>query len=157
MRRTTTALSLVVAGSLTLPAASASAQGGIFANMQKSVDVTYASISTTTTSASGAVTTTDSSSLYPTVMLLSRFLGPQLDRLGAEPWLAMWLSEVASVSALQWLLMPFAAARMRRWLDPVDGAGPAVTLRGAAVVVAVYAVTLTIFATVTWLQFWDYR
>ena len=46
---------------------------------------------------------------------------------------------------------------MRRWLDPVDGAGPAVTLRGAAVVVAVYAVTLTIFATVTWLQFWDYR
>ena len=95
--------------------------------------------------------------LYPTVMLLSRFLGPQLDRLGAEPWLAMWLSEVASVSALQWLLMPFAAARMRRWLDPVDGAGPAVTLRGAAVVVAVYAVTLTIFATVTWLQFWDYR
>jgi hypothetical protein len=31
----------------------------------------------------------------------------------------MWLSEVASVSALQWLLMPFAANRMRRWLDPV--------------------------------------
>ena len=27
---------------------------------------------------------------------------------------------------------------------------------GAAVVVAVYAVTLTIFASVTWLQFWDY-
>lgn len=94
--------------------------------------------------------------LYPSVMLLSRFLGPQLDRVGAEPWLAMWLSEVASVSALQWLLMPFAARRMRRWLDPVDGAGRAVTLRGAAVVVAVYVVTLTIFATVTWLQFWDY-
>jgi hypothetical protein len=35
---------------------------------------------------------------------------------------------------------PFAAKRMRRWLDPVDGAGLAVTLRG--------------FATVTWLQFW---
>ncbi len=79
MRRTTTALSLVVAGSLTLPAASASAQGGIFANMQKSVDVTYASISTTTTSASGAVTTTDSSSLYPTVMLnLNGLLFPEV-------------------------------------------------------------------------------
>jgi antibiotic biosynthesis monooxygenase (ABM) superfamily enzyme len=94
--------------------------------------------------------------LYPTVMLLSRFLGPQLDRAGAEPWLAMWLSEVASVSALQWLLMPFAARRMRRWLDPVDGAGWVVSLRGALVVVGVYAVTLAIFATVTWLQFWDY-
>jgi antibiotic biosynthesis monooxygenase (ABM) superfamily enzyme len=95
--------------------------------------------------------------LYPTVMLLTRFLAPQLDRLGGEPWLVMWLSEVASVSALQWLLMPFAAKRMRRWLDPVDGAGLAVTLRGAAVVGAVYVVTLTVFATVTWLQFWDYR
>ena len=95
--------------------------------------------------------------LYPTVMLLSRFLGPQLDRLGAEPWLSMWLSEVASVSALQWVLMPFAAARMRRWLDPVDGAGLTVTLRGVAAVGAVYVVTLSIFATVTWLQFWDYR
>lgn len=30
--------------------------------------------------------------LYPKVMLLSRFLRPQLDRLGAEPWLAMWPS-----------------------------------------------------------------
>jgi uncharacterized protein len=95
--------------------------------------------------------------LYPTVMLLTRFLAPQLDRLGAEPWLVMWLGEVASVSALQWLLMPFAAKRMRRWLDPVDGAGLAVTLRGAAVVAAVYAVTLTIFATATWLQFWDHH
>lgn len=95
--------------------------------------------------------------LYPTVMLLSRFLGPQLDRLGAEPWLAMWLSEVASVSMLQWVLMPFAARRMRRWLDPVDGAGVVESLRGAGVVVAVYAVTLTVFASITWLQFWDYR
>jgi uncharacterized protein len=93
--------------------------------------------------------------LYPTVMLISRFLSPHFARLGVEPWLSMWLSEVASVSALQWLLMPFAARRMRRWLDPVDGAGVGVTVRGAAIVVAVYVATLTIFATITWLQFWD--
>lgn len=94
--------------------------------------------------------------LYPTVMLLTRFLGPVLDRIGAQPWLAMWLSEVASVSLLQWVLMPFAVARMRRWLDPVDGAGRVVTARGTAVVLAVYAVTLAVFAGITWLQFWDY-
>ena len=35
--------------------------------------------------------------------------------------------------------------------------GVAVTLRGAAAVGAVYAVTLTAFATVTWLQFWAHR
>lgn len=94
--------------------------------------------------------------LYPTVMLLARFLGPVLDRVGAEPWLAMWLSQVASVSLMQWALMPFAVARTRRWLDPLEGRSRAVTIRGAAAVCAVYAVTLTLFATVTWLQFWDY-
>jgi antibiotic biosynthesis monooxygenase (ABM) superfamily enzyme len=94
--------------------------------------------------------------LYPTVMLLSRFVGPILDGWGAEPWLAMWLSEVASVSLLQWVLMPFAVKRMRRWLDPVDGAGVVVSLRGAAVVLGVYAVTLGVFASVRWLQYWDF-
>jgi hypothetical protein len=94
--------------------------------------------------------------LYPTVMLLSRFVGPVFDRAGLPTWLAMWLSEVASVTALQWILMPFAVKRMRRWLDPVEGAGLAVSLRGATVVVAVYAVTLAVFAAVRWLQYWDY-
>lgn len=94
--------------------------------------------------------------LYPTVMLLTRFVGPVLDRVGAEPWLAMWLSEVASVSLLQWVLMPFAVARWRRWLDPLEGKSGRVSLRGAAVVVGVYAVTLAVFASITWLQFWDY-
>ena len=94
--------------------------------------------------------------LYPTVMLLSRFVGAVIDHWGAKPWLALWLSQVVSVSALQWVLMPFAARRMSRWLDPVDGAVPRVNLRGTLLVVAVYAVTLVIFANVTWLQFWDY-
>ncbi|SCX22450.1 antibiotic biosynthesis monooxygenase [Mycolicibacterium fluoranthenivorans] len=94
--------------------------------------------------------------LYPTVMLLARFVGPVLDRFGAEPWLAMWLSQVASVSLLQWVLMPFAVARMRRWLDPVEGRSATVTVRGTAVIFAVYAVTLAVFASITWLQFWDY-
>lgn len=95
--------------------------------------------------------------LYPIVMLLSRFLSPELRDLGAAPWLATWLGLVVSVSALQWVLMPFAARRMRRWLDPVDGASPAVSLRGAAVVVAGYALTFALFDTVTWLQFWDHH
>jgi hypothetical protein len=30
------------------------------------------------------------------------------------------------------------------------------SLRGAAVVVAVYVVTLTVFASITWLQYWDH-
>lgn len=95
--------------------------------------------------------------LYPIVMLLSRFLAPELHDLGAQPWLATWLGLVVSVSALQWALMPFAAARMRRWLDPVDGAGRAVSLRGAAVIAVGYAVTFAIFDNVVWLQYWHHH
>jgi antibiotic biosynthesis monooxygenase (ABM) superfamily enzyme len=94
--------------------------------------------------------------LYPTVMLLSRFLGPLLDGSGAPPWLVLWLSQVVSVAALQWVLMPWAGRRFRRWLDPVDGAAVRTTAVGAAVVVAGYLATLALFAAVQWLQYWDY-
>jgi antibiotic biosynthesis monooxygenase (ABM) superfamily enzyme len=94
--------------------------------------------------------------LYPTVMLLSRFLGPVLNHAGAPPWLAMWLSQVVSVAALQWVLMPWAGRRFRLWLDPVDGAGTRTSALGAAVLVAGYVLTLALFAAVQWLQYWDY-
>ena len=94
--------------------------------------------------------------LYPTVMTLSRFLGPTLDRLGAEPWLALWLSQVVSVSLMQWWLMPWASRPFRRWLDPVDGSNWRSNIAGAATVLLLYLLCLTVFANVTWLQFWDY-
>lgn len=94
--------------------------------------------------------------LYPTVMLLSRFLGPVVDHVGAPPWLGLWFSQIVSIVAMQWWLMPAASRPLRRWLDPVDGAGARVSGAGVAVLLAVYAVTLTVFATVHELQFWDY-
>ncbi|MET0901223.1 MAG: antibiotic biosynthesis monooxygenase [Mycobacterium sp.] len=94
--------------------------------------------------------------LYPTVMILSRFFGPVLDRVGAAPWLALWVSQILSVSLMQWWLMPVAARPFTRWLDPVDGAGWRISLAGAAVLTACYAVTLVVFASVKWLQFWDF-
>jgi antibiotic biosynthesis monooxygenase (ABM) superfamily enzyme len=94
--------------------------------------------------------------LYPTVMVLSRFFGPLLDRAGAEPWLALWVSQIVSVSALQWWLMPNVTRPFRKWLDPVDGAGSRISLIGAAIIVGGYALTLVAFATIKWLQFWDY-
>ncbi len=94
--------------------------------------------------------------LYPTVMLLSRFLGPQLDRSGADPWLALWLSQVASIVLMQWWLMPWASKPFRRWLDPVEGSGWRSNLAGAAAIALIYLVTLSLFGTVRWLQYWDY-
>ena len=93
--------------------------------------------------------------LYPTVMTLSRFLGPVLsDTVGTPPWLTMWLSQIVSVAILTYALMPLATRAFSRWLDPVEGAGVGVSVLGALAVVAVYAVTLGVFATVKWLEFW---
>lgn len=94
--------------------------------------------------------------LYPTVMLLSRFLGPVMDDAGAEPWLGLWISQIISVSAMQWWLMPAVSRPFRKWLDPVDGAGARTSVTGAVVILVLYAVTFTLFATVQELQFWDY-
>ena len=94
--------------------------------------------------------------LYPTVMILSRFFGPVLDGVGAAPWLALWVSQILSITLMQWWLMPVATRPFTRWLDPVDGAGWRISLAGAAVVLACYAVTLVVFASVKWLQFWDF-
>jgi hypothetical protein len=40
-------------------------------------------------------------------------------------------------------------------LVEVGGAGLRISLRGAAVAVIVYAASLTVFATVEWLQYWN--
>lgn len=63
--------------------------------------------------------------LYPTVMVLSRFLGPMLDRAGAEPRLALWVSQNVSVSALQWWLMPYRVAPLPEVAGPRGRRGAA--------------------------------
>lgn len=68
----------------------------------------------------------------------------------------MWLSQVVSLAALQWVLMPWAGRWFRRWLDPVDGAGARVSVVGVVVLVVCYVLTLAVFAAVQWLQYWDY-
>ena len=93
--------------------------------------------------------------LYPVVMLQSRFVAPVIGKLGAQPWLSVWLGQVLGVALMQWWLMPTVASWCRRWLDPVDGASRRISLRGAAVAVIVYAASLTVFATVEWLQYWN--
>lgn len=94
--------------------------------------------------------------LYPTVMVLSRFVGPYLDQWGAAPWLSMWLSQILSVSLLTYLLMPMATAAFSFWLDPFRGSSLKVSIVGVLVVLVLYAATLALFANVRWLQFWDY-
>lgn len=92
--------------------------------------------------------------LYPTVMLLSRFIDPLIRRLGTDVWLTMFLSQVISVSLLTWVLMPAAGRALQWWLDPEKGAGWRISLVGTLVVLASYLTFLAIFGSVTYLQFW---
>jgi uncharacterized protein len=73
---------------------------------------------------------------------------PQLrDHLiGLMPWLAVFIANVASVALLTWVLVPAASRPLRRWLDPVDGEAPPISVVGAAAVVLSYTMLLLIFA-----------
>lgn len=83
--------------------------------------------------------------LYPTVMLIGRFLSPALDSLGIGSALAIFIGNILSVVLLQWVLVPAASRPFRRWLDPIDGASGATSLAGAAVLACGYAALLLLF------------
>ena len=95
--------------------------------------------------------------LFPVVMLLSRFVGPVLADAGADPGVAMWLSQVLSVGLLTYVAMPLATRWLRWWLDPIDGAGTRRTLLGVVLILVLYGLTLGLFESVQWLQFWDFQ
>jgi uncharacterized protein len=86
--------------------------------------------------------------LYPTVMLLSKWLAPALSHLGIGQAVAVFVSNVLSVVLLQWVLVPTASRPFRRWLDPIDGAPAGISLAGAIVIVVSYVVLLMVFTLV---------
>lgn len=84
--------------------------------------------------------------LYPTVMLLSKSLSPELGGLGVSPSVSIFAGNVVSIVALQWVLVPTVSRPFRRWLDPIDGASTRITAAGAAAIAAAYAALLALFA-----------
>ena len=96
--------------------------------------------------------------LYPVVMLLSRFVGPHLRgcrratvaRDVAQSDLQRRVAELR-VHAASIRAVPALARSGRR------RAGIRPSLIGAVVIVTLYAATMLLFASVHWLQFWDYN
>jgi antibiotic biosynthesis monooxygenase (ABM) superfamily enzyme len=62
------------------------------------------------------------------------------------------MSVALTIVILTWVLMPLGHRLLHRWLDPVEGATPQANLRGVATVFAGFAVSMTIFGTVGFLQ-----
>ena len=77
--------------------------------------------------------------LYPTVMLLSTFLGPRLRPFVSAP-VNTFVSNLASVAILTWVLMPPTTRMLRPWLDAEDGRTTAVGAIGVALACAVMVV-----------------
>lgn len=84
--------------------------------------------------------------LYPTAMTVTHVIAPLWIGLGAHPWLSTWLTQILCVAAMTYGLMPLATRRFARWLDPVEGASRRVSALGTLVVLAVYAICLSVFA-----------
>jgi antibiotic biosynthesis monooxygenase (ABM) superfamily enzyme len=84
--------------------------------------------------------------LYPTVFLFGFFVGTPLfaEQLGWPFWLALFVSNIASVTILNWLV-PWLSRRFDWWLQPAGSETRQRTLQGIAVVVALYALLLLIF------------
>jgi antibiotic biosynthesis monooxygenase (ABM) superfamily enzyme len=85
--------------------------------------------------------------LYPTVFLFGFFVGTPLftGQLGWPFWLALFVSNIASVIILNWLV-PWISRRFAWWLQPAGSETRERTLQGVAAVVALYAILLLVFS-----------
>ncbi|MGW3622444.1 antibiotic biosynthesis monooxygenase [Streptomyces sp. NPDC000880] len=87
--------------------------------------------------------------LYPTVMILDLTVGDWFNSLGMPGYLALFISNVLSVSILTWLLMPLVNRALAFWLLPSRARSLRIHVAGAAVVAACCLVLITIFGLTT--------
>ncbi|WP_234341159.1 antibiotic biosynthesis monooxygenase [Streptomyces sp. NRRL S-1813] len=88
--------------------------------------------------------------LYPTVMVLNLTVGVGLEKLTIREYIGLFLSNVLSVSALTWLLMPIVNRVFAFWLVPSRVAGNRrAQVLGLASVVLCYLVAIGVFGLIT--------
>jgi antibiotic biosynthesis monooxygenase (ABM) superfamily enzyme len=85
--------------------------------------------------------------LYPTVMLLTIFVGPYTSPLGLA--VSMLIGNALSVSILQWGVMPALTALLGRWLNANESRKKVVTLGGLGVVLLLLAGMTVLFCLIT--------
>ncbi|MEV6564995.1 antibiotic biosynthesis monooxygenase [Streptomyces kronopolitis] len=87
--------------------------------------------------------------LYPTVMVLNLTVGIALQKLTIREYIGLFLSNVLSVSALTWLLMPLVNKALAFWLVPGRCTSRRSQLLGIGVVLLGYLVSIGIFGLIT--------
>jgi uncharacterized protein len=90
--------------------------------------------------------------LYPVVFLFGVLVqAPFMTNKGVPFWLALFVSQIFSITALNWLT-PWCARRFGWWLSPHGPSLARINLAGAGIVIGLYAVCLLAFGLYsTWL------
>jgi len=85
--------------------------------------------------------------LYPVVFLFGFFVGtPILSKaLGLPFWLALFLSNTASVVILNWVI-PWLSVRLQWWLQPAGAETERRNLMGIALLIGLYLLLLLVFS-----------
>jgi antibiotic biosynthesis monooxygenase (ABM) superfamily enzyme len=84
--------------------------------------------------------------LYPTVMLLTLFVGPLTSRLG--PAAAVLIGNALSVSLLQWIVMPMLQGVLGPWLRASRPRGGALTIGGTVLILGQLVGLMLVFRAV---------
>jgi uncharacterized protein len=80
--------------------------------------------------------------LFPVVMLEMRFLNPLLHGLNSS--FATFIGNALSVAATSFITMPLFVRCFNWWLFPKEGSGPAVTLKGVAILIILFALEVAL-------------
>ena len=85
--------------------------------------------------------------LFPVVMLERLYLSPLLGTL--DPSVATFVGNLLSVAALTWLLVPRVNRAFSWWLRPIPDGSPRLEFAGVALILALYALCVVVFAWVS--------
>jgi hypothetical protein len=84
--------------------------------------------------------------IYPLVFIFDQAVaGPIFARHGMPTWLSMFIGNVFCVSMVSQLI-PWVGRRFQWWLEPPHNRERVVTLRGVAILLMIYGLTLALFA-----------
>lgn len=83
--------------------------------------------------------------LFPTVTIMLRYLNPVLEDLHLQAGVISLLGQLIATAFVTKLWMPSVSKVFSWWIDPIDGRDIATSIKGAAVVIAIYVVEVGIF------------
>jgi len=83
--------------------------------------------------------------LFPTVIIMLRYLNPVLTSLHVQPGVIALVGQLIATAFVTTLWMPSMSKAFSWWIDPIDGRDTATSIKGALAIVAIYAIEIGFF------------